>query len=48
MTYCQSCGAHVSDRFARVCGDNDGRVWNCPECTSGCQDRHLRQTAPPQ
>lgn len=32
MTECKECGEHVSDRFARVMGDNDGRVWRCPNC----------------
>ena len=31
---CQNCGAHVSERFARVCGDAEGTVHACPRCDS--------------
>lgn len=31
---CLNCGAAVSDRFARVMGDNEGRVHHCQECGS--------------
>jgi len=31
---CQNCGAHVSERFARVMGDEDGTVHACPRCDS--------------
>jgi hypothetical protein len=34
MTECQNCGAHVSEVFSRVLGDNDGVVHACPECDS--------------
>lgn len=32
--YCQACGAEVSPDIGRVCGDNDGLVHGCPECTT--------------
>lgn len=31
---CQNCGAHVSERFARVCGDEDNIAHTCPRCDS--------------
>lgn len=31
---CLGCGAFVTDRFARVFGDNDNRVYGCPECST--------------
>lgn len=31
---CQHCGAHVSERYARVAGDNDGTVHRCLHCDS--------------
>jgi NAD-dependent SIR2 family protein deacetylase len=49
MPECQSCGEHVSDRYARVCGDNEGRVTACPNCPGvKGTGTHLRNTAPPQ
>lgn len=30
---CQRCGAHVSETFRRVCGDNDDNVFACPQCS---------------
>lgn len=29
---CQNCPNVVSDDYARVCGDNQGRVYQCPNC----------------
>lgn len=29
---CQNCGAHVSDRFGRVFGDQSDVVHCCPDC----------------
>ncbi|QCC53275.1 DUF7563 family protein [Natronorubrum bangense] len=29
---CRHCGAHVSDRFSRVFGDDDDRAHRCSEC----------------
>jgi len=29
---CQNCGSHVSERFRRVCGDNDNIAHACAEC----------------
>lgn len=34
MPECQGCGAHVSTRFARVMGDNNGEVHACLNCSS--------------
>lgn len=31
---CLHCGAHVSDRFCRVFGDDQNRVHRCGECDS--------------
>ena len=31
---CQHCGAHVSERYARVYGDEDGVVHRCLHCES--------------
>lgn len=33
MPRCDHCGAHVSDRFARVFADEDGRLNACPSCS---------------
>lgn len=32
-TECRNCGTRVTEDFARVFGDNDGRVFHCHECT---------------
>ncbi|WP_222920490.1 hypothetical protein [Natrinema sp. SYSU A 869] len=32
MPMCNECGAHVSDRFARVFGDDEDRVAGCLSC----------------
>ncbi|MHC3439176.1 DUF7563 family protein [Natrialbaceae archaeon A-gly3] len=32
MPECQQCGAHVTNRFRRVFGNNDGDVYGCREC----------------
>ena len=32
MPECQQCGAHVTSRFRRVFGNNDGEVYGCREC----------------
>lgn len=32
MAECDRCGAHVTPRFRRVFGGNDGEVRGCPEC----------------
>ncbi|NHN49318.1 hypothetical protein G9464_17235 [Halostella sp. JP-L12] len=29
-----NCGAHVTEQFARVLGDNEDDVHACPECTT--------------
>jgi predicted SprT family Zn-dependent metalloprotease len=34
MPECKHCGAHVSDRFARVFADERGRVYACPSCSA--------------
>ena len=31
---CQNCGTHVSERFARVMGDENNIVHACPQCDS--------------
>lgn len=34
MPECNHCGAHVSDRFARVFADEHGRIRACPACSA--------------
>ena len=34
MPVCDHCGAHVSERFARVFGDEQGQVRACPSCSA--------------
>ena len=33
-TGCRHCGAHVTDRFAAVFGDENNNVHRCPACDS--------------
>jgi hypothetical protein len=35
---CEACGAEVGAEFARVLGDNDGRIHACPECSESWSD----------
>ncbi|MGQ3723568.1 DUF7563 family protein [Natrialba aegyptia] len=30
--HCQNCGAHHTEQYARVFGNNDGVLYNCSEC----------------
>ncbi|WP_456237582.1 DUF7563 family protein [Halocatena halophila] len=32
MPECSGCGSHVSQRYARVLGDNDSNAHACMEC----------------
>jgi DNA-directed RNA polymerase subunit RPC12/RpoP len=34
MPRCDHCGAHVSDQFARVFADENGRLLACPNCAA--------------
>ncbi|WP_449405099.1 DUF7563 family protein [Halorussus amylolyticus] len=34
MPKCDHCGAHVSERFARVFADANGHVRACPGCSA--------------
>ncbi|WP_336035588.1 DUF7563 family protein [Halobacterium yunchengense] len=34
MPRCDHCDAHVSDQFARVFADEDGRLHACPNCAA--------------
>ncbi|WP_449404862.1 DUF7563 family protein [Haloplanus natans] len=34
MPTCKNCGNHVSKCFARVFGDEAGRVYACPNCSA--------------
>ena len=34
MTNCDHCGSHVSERFARVFADENGRILACPNCSA--------------
>jgi uncharacterized protein YcgI (DUF1989 family) len=33
MTRCRNCGAHVTERFARVFGNNGNQVHACLDCS---------------
>lgn len=33
MTRCRNCGAHVTERFARVFGNNGNQVHGCLDCS---------------
>lgn len=35
---CRGCGAHVTEQFARVFGNNQNHVYGCPEC---CEQTEL-------
>jgi len=39
MTHCQNCGSHVTERYARVLGDNNDDVHACPSCPD---DKHTQ------
>jgi hypothetical protein len=32
MTRCLNCRSHVTERYARVQGDNQNQVHECPQC----------------
>ncbi|WP_439954818.1 DUF7563 family protein [Halomarina rubra] len=34
MGKCDHCGAHISERFARVFADGNGDVLACPQCSA--------------
>ncbi|WP_449272259.1 DUF7563 family protein [Halorussus litoreus] len=34
MPKCDHCSAHVSERFARVFADENGRLRACPSCSA--------------
>lgn len=34
MPTCDHCDEHISDRFAKVFADQDGRVRACPNCSA--------------
>ncbi|MFB6073121.1 MAG: hypothetical protein ABEJ88_09150 [Halobacterium sp.] len=34
MPRCDHCDAHVSEDFARVFSDDDGRLHACPNCSA--------------
>ena len=34
MPECNYCGAHVSERFARVFADANGEIRACPSCSA--------------
>ena len=34
MPTCDHCGAHISERFARVFADDSGDVLACPSCSA--------------
>ena len=34
MSECNHCGAHVSERFARVFADEYGDIYACPSCSA--------------
>ena len=49
MPTCDHCGGHVSDRFARVFTNEDGRLLACPNCSANAGiaevARHRARTA---
>lgn len=34
MPVCKNCGAHVSERFKRVFGDETGEIYACINCAA--------------
>lgn len=34
MPDCDYCGGHVSEQFARVFADENGRIYACPGCSA--------------
>ncbi|MEM4780690.1 MAG: hypothetical protein QXG03_03900 [Halalkalicoccus sp.] len=38
MVRCDRCDGYVSRDYARVFGDNEGLVGNCPNCRAGWDD----------
>lgn len=40
MPECQKCGGHVTDRFRRVFGANDGEVYGCHDCLGPSEIRN--------
>ena len=43
-TSCENCGRQVSPRYARVFGDNDDRIFGCPNCMSSSELRERRES----
>ncbi|WP_438267134.1 DUF7563 family protein [Haladaptatus salinisoli] len=37
MPRCENCETHVTPRFIRVFGDEDGEVFACPQCSTGSE-----------
>ncbi|WP_449421054.1 DUF7563 family protein [Salinadaptatus halalkaliphilus] len=48
MDRCITCGSPVSRQYVRVCGNNQGNVDECPNCSGRTSDSHLQHTAPPR
>jgi hypothetical protein len=48
MPTCDNCDAHVSDNFARVFADDQGRILACVNCsaTAGIAEESRRRAAP--
>lgn len=34
MPHCNHCDSHVSERFAQVFADDQGRILACPNCSA--------------
>jgi len=48
MPDCDNCGAHVSERFARVFSDEHGRILACVNCSAnaGIAEESRRRAKP--
>lgn len=45
MPICETCGQHVSKRFATVVGDNENRIDACVSCGEGrCAPTNAKQS----
>ena len=44
MAECDYCGAHVSERFARVFAGEDGDLLACPNCSANAGIAEVSQT----
>jgi hypothetical protein len=45
VTRCLNCGGHVTDRYARVQGNNNDEVRECPSCPDSDMGRRVNGAA---